>query len=108
MATGVIDVSRTFHLRTQVKSFVIQEDRLRASTAEIKAAMDKVSGISNINVVQDGPDFDRLQYFMHVLRIYEVEFSVQLKEWKRVTQIVEVLFSNDLDTWNFYIDRAIV
>jgi hypothetical protein len=70
---------------------VIQEDRLRTSTAEIKAAVDKINDISNRNVMQDGPDSDRLQYFIHALRIYEAEFSVQLKEWKRVSQIVEVL-----------------
>ena len=54
--------------------------------------MDKITGISNRN----GQDTDRLQYFIHALRIYEAEFSVQLKEWKRVSQIVEVLISNDL------------
>ena len=73
--------------------FVIQEDRLRTSIAEIKAAMDKITGIYNRNVVQNGQDSDRLQYFIHALRIYEAEFSVQLKEWKRVSQIVEVLIS---------------
>ena len=86
--------------------FVIQEDRLRTSTAEIKAAMDKITDISNKNVMQDGRDSDRLQYFIHALRIYEAEFSVQLKEWKRVSQIVEVLFTihfYDL-LWNFHID----
>jgi hypothetical protein len=87
--------------------FVIQEDRLRTSTAEIKAAMDKITDISNRNVMQDGRDTDRLQYFIHALRIYEAEFSVQLKEWKRVSQIVEVLISSDLLrtsilTWSRY------
>jgi hypothetical protein len=75
--------------------FVMQEDRLRTSTAEIKAAMDKIADISNRNVIQDGQDSDRLQYFIHALRIYEAEFSIQLKEWKRLSQIVEVLFFND-------------
>jgi hypothetical protein len=79
--------------------FVIQEDRLRTSTAEIKAAMVKIFDISNRNVMQDERDSDRLQYFIHALRIYEAEFSVQLKEWKRVSQIVEVLISSD-----FHID----
>ena len=72
--------------------FVIQEDRLRTCTAEIKAAIDKITDISSRNVFQDDQDNDRLQYFIHALRIYEAEFSVQLKEWKRVSQIVEVLF----------------
>ena len=76
--------------------FVIQEDRIRNSTLEIKAAMDKITDISNRNVMQDGRDSDRLQYYIHALRIYEAEFSVQLKEWKRVSQIVEVLVSSDL------------
>lgn len=76
--------------------FVIQEDRLRTSTAEIKAAMDRITDISNRNVIQDSQDSDRLQYFIHALRIYETEFSVQLKEWKRVSQIVEVLISSGL------------
>jgi hypothetical protein len=58
--------------------------------------MDKISDISNRNVMQDERDTDRLQYFIHALRIYEAEFSVQLKEWKRVSQIVEVLISSDL------------
>ena len=76
--------------------FVLQEDRLRTGIAEIKAAMDKITDISNKNVMQDGQDSDRLQYFIHALRIYEAEFSVQVKEWKRVSQIVEVLISSDL------------
>lgn len=76
--------------------FVIQEDRLRTSTAEIKAAMDRITDISNRNVIQDSQDSDRLQYFIHALRIYETEFFVQLKEWKRVSQIVEVLISSGL------------
>ena len=76
--------------------FVIQEDRLRTSTAEIRAAMDKLTDISNRNVMQEGRDSDRLQHFIHALRIYEAEFSVQLKEWKRVSQIVEVFISSDL------------
>jgi len=69
--------------------FLLQEERLRTSIAEIKAAMDKITDISNKNVMQDGQDSDRLQYFVHALRIYEAEFSVQVKEWKRVSQIVE-------------------
>ena len=76
--------------------FVLQEDRLRTGIAEIKAAMDKITDISNKNVMQDGQDSDRLQYFIHALRIYEAEFSVQVKEWKRVSQIVEVLIFTDL------------
>ena len=76
--------------------FVIQEDRLRTSTGEITAAMDKITNILNRNVMQDGQDSDRLQFFIHALRIYEAEFSVQLKEWKRVSQIVEVLISSNL------------
>ena len=94
VATGVIDVSQNFSLdKYRYMMFVIQEDRLRSSTAEIKAAMDKITDISNRNVIQDGRDCDRLQYFTHALRIYEAEFSVQLKEWKRVSQIVEVFIS---------------
>jgi hypothetical protein len=58
--------------------------------------MDKINDISNRSVMQDGRDSDRLQYFIHALRIYEAEFSVHLKEWKRVSQIVEVLVSSDL------------
>lgn len=58
--------------------------------------MDKITDISDRNVMQDGQDSDRLHYYIHALRIYEAEFSVQLKEWKRVSQIVEVLISSDL------------
>ena len=94
VATGVIDVSQKFSLdKYKHTMFVIQEDRLRSSIAEIKAAMDKITDISNRNVMQDSRDSDRLQYFTHALRIYDAEFSVQLKEWKRVSQIVEVLYS---------------
>lgn len=97
VATGVIDVSQKSSADEYKHTmFVIQEDRLRSSSSELKAAMDKITDISNRNVIQDGQDSDRLQYFIHALRIYEAEFSVQLKEWKRVSQIVEVLISSDL------------
>jgi len=58
--------------------------------------MDKITEISNRNVIQGHEDSDYLQYFVHALRIYEAEFCVQLKDWKRLSQIVEVLFLNDL------------
>ena len=96
VATGVIDVSQISVDEYKHTMFVIQEDRIRNSTLEIRAAMDKITDISNRNVTQDGRDSDRLQYYIHALRIYEAEFSVQLKEWKRVSQIVEVLVSSDL------------
>ena len=96
VATGVIDVSQISADEYKHTMFVTQEDRLRTSTTEIKAAMGKITDISNRNVMQDGRDSDRLQYFIHALRIYEAEFSVQLKEWKRVSQTVEVLTSSDL------------
>lgn len=104
VSTGAIDVSQKIpYANTKPIMFVIQEDRLRTNTAEIKAAMDKITDISNRNVVQDSQDSDRLQYFLHALRIYEAEFSVHLKEWKRLSQIIEALFLNDL-RGIFYID----
>ncbi|KAF8798208.1 hypothetical protein BYT27DRAFT_7236741 [Phlegmacium glaucopus] len=81
---------RVFSAREiMVSTGAIDEDRLRTSIAEIKAARDKITDISNRNVVQDRQDSDCLQYFVHALRIYEAEFCVQLKEWKQLSQIVE-------------------
>jgi len=89
-ATFAAASGRVFSAREiMVSTGTIDEDRLRTNTAEIKAAMDKITDISNRNVVQDSQDSDRLQYFLHALRIYEAEFSVHLKEWKRLSQIIE-------------------
>lgn len=42
------------------------------------------------NKITDPDDTVRVEYFMHVLRIFEAEMLAQLKEWEQLSQIVTV------------------
>ena len=40
--------------------------------------------------ITDADDALRVQYFLHVLRVFEAEMLAQLKHWDRLPQIVTV------------------
>ncbi|KAF8168527.1 meiosis protein SPO22/ZIP4 like-domain-containing protein [Crassisporium funariophilum] len=67
----------------------ITDERLNAIITEIKTAKAKVTDISTKIILHETEDSDRIPYILHALRIYEAEISVQLKEWKNLSQIVE-------------------
>ena len=67
----------------------MQEDGLKAVLKEIQSAKKTIADILEKELGQS-PDNQRLVYFLHALRIFQAEFSVHLKNWDEITQIVEV------------------
>ncbi|KAF8957067.1 meiosis protein SPO22/ZIP4 like-domain-containing protein [Flammula alnicola] len=67
----------------------IDEPRLLAISTDIKAAKAKVTDIWNKHVIQDAHDNERIQYFLHALRVFQAEFSAQLKDWNQLSQDVD-------------------
>lgn len=67
-----------------------QDDRLRSISAEIKTAKSRIKEICEKKAVQESGDSERIQYFLHALRVYQVEFLTQLREWAQLSQEVDV------------------
>jgi hypothetical protein len=40
--------------------------------------------------IKEDDDALRIQYFVHTLQVFHVEFLSQLKEWDQLIQVVEV------------------
>lgn len=68
----------------------MQDARLLAISADIKATKAKITEVWNKNIVRDTHDNERIQYFLHVLRVFQAEFSAQLKDWDTLSQDVDV------------------
>ncbi|KAF7367752.1 hypothetical protein MSAN_00839200 [Mycena sanguinolenta] len=84
-ADGAIDVRRR----------ILQAYLPRRSV--INTCKQKILSIMEKNKITDGDDVLRVQYFLHVLRVFEAEMLAQLKEWDRLSQIVtEVVESGPL------------
>jgi len=65
--------------------------------AEVKACKQKILSIMEKNKITDADDIVRVQYFLHVLRVFEAEILAQLKEWNQLSQIVtDVVTSGSL------------
>ena len=67
-----------------------QDDRLLSISAEIKTAKDRIMEICEKKVVQESGDSERIQYFLHALRVYQAELSTQLRDWAQLSQEVDV------------------
>ena len=67
-----------------------QVERLRVITADIKTSKNRITDILNKAKTLDEGEGDRIQYFLHILRVFETEFLVHLKEWNQISQIVQV------------------
>ncbi|KAJ7233617.1 meiosis protein SPO22/ZIP4 like-domain-containing protein [Mycena haematopus] len=75
----------------------IDIDRLRENATHVKTCKQKISSVMEKNKIRDGNDLLRVQYFLHVLRVFEAEMLAQLKEWDQLSQIVtEVVGSGPL------------
>ncbi|KAJ6505845.1 meiosis protein SPO22/ZIP4 like-domain-containing protein [Mycena vitilis] len=66
----------------------IDVGRLRENALEVKICKKKISSIMEKNKITEGDDILRVQYFLHVLRVFEAEMLAQLKEWDQLSQIV--------------------
>ncbi|PPQ85089.1 LOW QUALITY PROTEIN: hypothetical protein CVT25_009048 [Psilocybe cyanescens] len=90
--TGAIDVSRTaYRVQLSLSNFVLphQEEHMRAVLAQINKAMSKINDISCRKNVQETRDSDRIQHFLHALRVFQAEFSAHLKDWDKLSQNVD-------------------
>lgn len=93
MTTGVIDVSDTDAVTFDKLFFFIhmlQETKLRAVLIEIKNTQQKMNDILGKKIALETRDSDRIQYFLHALRVFQAEFSAHLKEWDQLSQDVDV------------------
>jgi hypothetical protein len=93
--TGAIDVSLWcdtpgWWLLSSSMLTLPQDDRLRSISAEIKTAKGRIKEICDKKVVQESGNSERIQYFLHALRVYQAEFSTQLREWAQLSQEVDV------------------
>ncbi|TFK38784.1 meiosis protein SPO22/ZIP4 like-domain-containing protein [Crucibulum laeve] len=94
---------RVFSLREAIQSNrTVDKDRLYSIAADIKASKNKIVAVVSKNKIQDDNDRSRVQYFIHVLQVFEAEFLVQLKDWDQVSQIVaEIVNSGPLAVGTF-------
>ncbi|KAJ6505545.1 hypothetical protein C8R45DRAFT_1209240 [Mycena sanguinolenta] len=75
----------------------IDINRLRENATQVKTCKQRILSIMAKNKITDGDDVLRVQYFLHVLRVFETEMLAQLKEWDQLSQIVtEVVESGPL------------
>jgi len=66
----------------------VQESQLRAVTEEIRACKKRISEILDQHKIPTDTDLTRAQYFIHTLRVFEVEFLAQLRQWNDIEAIV--------------------
>ncbi|KAJ7362964.1 meiosis protein SPO22/ZIP4 like-domain-containing protein [Mycena albidolilacea] len=88
---------RVFAGRSTTTDGTLDIGRLRENATEIQTCKQKILSIMAKNKITDGDDILRVQYFLHVLRVFEAEMLAQLKEWDQLLQIVtEVVTSGPL------------
>jgi len=79
---------RVFAGRLAAKDGTVNVDRLRENAVEVKACKHKILAIVEKNKITTADDLLRVEYFLHVLRVFEAEMLAQLKEWEQLSQIV--------------------
>lgn len=57
---------------------------------EIKACKDKITEIIEQGKIKDENDTLRVQYFIHMLRVFHAELLTYLKKWNELSLLVEV------------------
>ncbi|KAK0245171.1 hypothetical protein EDD85DRAFT_8484 [Armillaria nabsnona] len=62
--------------------------RIRDISSEIKICRERVEEIQGKGVITDENDLVRVGYFLHTLRVFEVEMLVRLGEWEAVGRVV--------------------
>ncbi|KAK7007973.1 meiosis protein SPO22/ZIP4 like-domain-containing protein [Favolaschia claudopus] len=79
---------RVFAHRSSCADGTIDMTQLRENVMEVKTCKKRILSIMERNKITDGDDLLRVQYFLHVLRVFEAEMLAQLKEWDQLLQIV--------------------
>ncbi|KAK0475156.1 hypothetical protein IW261DRAFT_1595606 [Armillaria novae-zelandiae] len=68
---------------------IIMNARVRDISSEIRTCRERVEEIQGKGVITDENDVVRIGYFLHTLRVFEVEVLVRLGEWEAVGRVVE-------------------
>jgi hypothetical protein len=65
-------------------------ERLRLVADEVKSSKGRITGILSRNIIPDSQDLTRMQSFVHILSVFEVELLAQLQEWDELLQTISV------------------
>ncbi|KAJ7030194.1 meiosis protein SPO22/ZIP4 like-domain-containing protein [Mycena alexandri] len=79
---------RVFAGRLAAASGSLDANRLRETAGEVRMCKQKILSITAKNTITAADDILRVQYFLHVLRVFEAELLAQLKDWDGLSQIV--------------------
>ncbi|KAJ6559308.1 meiosis protein SPO22/ZIP4 like-domain-containing protein [Mycena sp. CBHHK59/15] len=85
---------RVFAGRLAAANGTMNVGRLRQNAAEVKACKHRILSIMEKNKITDADDGLRMQYFLHVLRVFEAEILAQLNDWDHLSQIVTDVVSS--------------
>ncbi|KAK0197894.1 hypothetical protein F5146DRAFT_1099840 [Armillaria mellea] len=85
-STSPVDVDAEVYLHLIIASF--SGARIRDMSSEIKTCRERVEEIQGKGVITDENDLARVGYFLHTLRVFEVEMLVRLGEWEAVGRVV--------------------
>ncbi|KAJ7115262.1 meiosis protein SPO22/ZIP4 like-domain-containing protein [Mycena epipterygia] len=80
--------ARVFAARLTAAHGTIDVRLLRENAAEVRTCKDRIFSIVEKNKITDADDILRIQYFLHVLRVFEAEMLAQLRDWDQLSQIV--------------------
>ncbi|KAJ7752626.1 meiosis protein SPO22/ZIP4 like-domain-containing protein [Mycena metata] len=79
---------RVFAGRLAAANGTLDVNRLHENAGEVRICKQKIWSITAKNKITDADDILRVQYFLHVLRVFEAELLAQLKDWDGLSQIV--------------------
>ncbi|KAF7311279.1 hypothetical protein MKEN_01029500 [Mycena kentingensis (nom. inval.)] len=87
-ATFSAVTARIFNARRVVVAGNADLTRTRSIAVQITQAKQSILSITTRNAVHSPDDQTRLEYFLHVLRVFEAEMFAQLKEWEALAGVV--------------------
>lgn len=79
---------KAFLTREAMTNGVVEEDQPRAVSAEISTCKKNIVNFLDQKKLPNETDVTRAQYFVHTLRVFEVEFLAQLKRWDDIAAVV--------------------
>ncbi|KAJ7088423.1 meiosis protein SPO22/ZIP4 like-domain-containing protein [Mycena belliarum] len=80
--------ARVFAYRSTAAHGAHDVSRLRENAAEITTCKAKILVITEKNKITDPDDVLRVEYFLHVLRVFEAEMLAQLRDWEQLSRVV--------------------
>ena len=73
-----------------VTQVCLQEERLRVVLLEIKQTKSEIEDILHKDILQGSQNGQRIQYFLHTIRVFQAEFCSHLKNWNELSQVLNV------------------